>query len=209
LPRPQRVIIRVLNMRVQPGHVGQFNALMRRLIDELRGQRGLEYVKLARRLEADGGQEVILFEEWRDPDSMYAWVGHDLTRPRLPVGARGVISALTVGHYEALDIPGPAEPPEDVERPAPRRRRGRRGSDDRRAFVDRAEVELRVIRDPDGDLLEQGALDVRDREHLAGEQLVEDDGWLRDRGTAFAEVVEHRVDRLQGREIGAHDDDDV
>ena len=60
------MIIRVLNMRVQPGHVDQFNALMRRHIDELRGQRGLEYVKLARRLEADGGQEVILFEEWRD-----------------------------------------------------------------------------------------------------------------------------------------------
>jgi heme-degrading monooxygenase HmoA len=112
------VIVRVLNMRVQPGHVGQFNALMRRHIDELARQRGLEYVKLARRLEADGGQEVVLFEEWRDPDSMYAWVGHDLTRPRLPPGTREVITTLTVAHFEALDIMGSPEPPVDVERPA-------------------------------------------------------------------------------------------
>jgi heme-degrading monooxygenase HmoA len=111
------VIIRVLNMRVQPGHVGQFNALMRRHIDELRAQRGLEYVKLARRLEADGGEEVVLFEEWRDPDSMYGWVGHDLTRPRLPPGTREVITALTVAHYEALDVVTPPEPPVDAERP--------------------------------------------------------------------------------------------
>jgi heme-degrading monooxygenase HmoA len=111
------VIIRVLNMRVQPGRVGQFNALMRRHIDELRAQRGLEYVKLARRLEPDGGQEVVLFEEWRDPDSMYGWVGHDLTQPRLPPGSQEVINSLTVGHYEGLDIVGPPEPPVDVERP--------------------------------------------------------------------------------------------
>ncbi|HYN70647.1 MAG TPA: antibiotic biosynthesis monooxygenase family protein [Candidatus Eisenbacteria bacterium] len=113
------MIVRVLNMRVQPGHVGQFNALMRRLIDELRAQRGIEYVKLARRLEADGGEEVVLFEEWRDPDSMYGWVGHDLMRPRLPAGSEEVISALTVAHYEALDIVvGPPDVPVEVERPA-------------------------------------------------------------------------------------------
>ena len=112
------MIVRVLNMHVQPGRVGQFNALMRRHIDELRAQRGLEYVKLARRLEADGGEEVVLFEEWRDPDSMYGWVGHDLTKPRLPPGTREVITTLTVAHYEALDIVGTPDPPVDVEQPA-------------------------------------------------------------------------------------------
>jgi heme-degrading monooxygenase HmoA len=111
------VIVRVLNMRVQPGRVGHFNALMRRHLDELRGQRGLEYVKLARRLEPDGGEEVVLFEEWRDPDSMYGWVGHDLTRPRLPPGSQEVMSSVSVNHYEALDIVGLPEPPVDVERP--------------------------------------------------------------------------------------------
>ena len=111
------MIVRVLNMRVQPGHVGQFNALMRRHINELRVQRGLEYVKLARRLEVDGGEDVLLFEEWRDPDSMYGWVGHDLTQPRLPPGSREVISSITVAHYEAIDV-GPPDPPVDVERPA-------------------------------------------------------------------------------------------
>lgn len=107
----------MLNMHVQPGRVGQFNALMRRHIDDLRTQRGLEYVKLARRLEPDGGEEVVLFEEWRDPDSMYGWVGHDLTQPRLPRGSREVLTSFTVAHYEALDS-APSEPPVDVEQPA-------------------------------------------------------------------------------------------
>ena len=48
---------------------------MRKLLPIMREQPGLVYLKLARRLEADGGEEVVLFEEWRDPDSVYAWAG--------------------------------------------------------------------------------------------------------------------------------------
>jgi heme-degrading monooxygenase HmoA len=106
------VIVRVLTARVRAARVGQFNAAMRKLLPIMREQPGLEYLKLARRLEPDGGEEVVLFEEWRDPDSVYAWAGHDLTRPRLLPAAQEAAEEVTVAHYEALDID-----PEDLSAP--------------------------------------------------------------------------------------------
>jgi quinol monooxygenase YgiN len=98
------VIVRVLTARVRAPRVGQFNAAMRKLLPVMREQPGLVYLKLARRLEPDGGEEVVLFEEWRDPDSVYAWAGQDLTRPRLLPAAAEAADSVTVAHYEALDI---------------------------------------------------------------------------------------------------------
>lgn len=98
------MIVRVLTAQVAPGRVGQFNVSMRRQLAILRDQPGLVYVKLARRLERGGGEEVVLFEEWRDPDSVYAWAGDDLSRPRLLPAAFEAASEITVTHYEALDI---------------------------------------------------------------------------------------------------------
>jgi heme-degrading monooxygenase HmoA len=98
------LIVRVLTARVRPGRVGQFNHAMRQLQDEMRTQPGLVYVKLARRLQADGGEEVVLFEEWRDPDSVYAWAGQDLSQPRLVPGAFEAAESIAVMHYEALDL---------------------------------------------------------------------------------------------------------
>lgn len=98
------VIVRVLTARVRPGRVGQFNVAMRRQLAILRDQPGLVYVKLARRLDSDGGEEVLLFEEWRDPDSVYTWAGEDLSRPRLLPAAQEAAEEVSVAHYEALDI---------------------------------------------------------------------------------------------------------
>jgi hypothetical protein len=97
------VIVRVLRMKARAGKVGAFNALFRRQVALLREQPGLEYVKLARRLDADGGQDAVLFEEWRDAASLYAWIGPNLTKPRLVPGARELIDELVVAHYEALE----------------------------------------------------------------------------------------------------------
>jgi len=102
------VIVRILTAQVKPGRVSHFNAVIRQQLPILREQAGLVYVKLARRLEADGGEIVILFEEWRDPDSVYAWAGPDLSRPRLPEGAEESLVDLQVVHYESLDM-NPAE----------------------------------------------------------------------------------------------------
>jgi hypothetical protein len=61
------VIVRVLAARVSEQNAGEFNNLLRKQLDELRDQPGLVYAKLARRLGADGAEEVMLFEEWRRP----------------------------------------------------------------------------------------------------------------------------------------------
>jgi hypothetical protein len=92
--------------------VGAFNALFRRQVALLREQDGLLYVKLARRLQADGGEEAVLFEEWQDAASLYAWVGPNLGEPRLIPGVRELVEEVHVAHYEALSDdtePSPVE----------------------------------------------------------------------------------------------------
>lgn len=97
------MIVRVLRARIRPGKVGAFNAIFRQQVPLLKEQPGLVYVKLARRLQPDGGEDVVLFEEWLDAASLYAWVGPNLMEPRLVPGAKELIDELVVAHYEALD----------------------------------------------------------------------------------------------------------
>lgn len=87
---------------MRAGRVGAFNALFRRQVGLLKEQAGLVYVKLARRLQSNGGEEAVLFEEWQDAASLYAWVGPNLTEPRLIPGVRELIDEVHVAHYEAL-----------------------------------------------------------------------------------------------------------
>jgi quinol monooxygenase YgiN len=104
---PSAVIVRVLTATVSQETSGRVHVLMREQLPLLREYDGLVYVKLARHL--DGNQEeIILFEEWRDVASMYAWTGPDLQRPRLLPGAEDLITDLRITHYEALDV----DPPE-------------------------------------------------------------------------------------------------
>jgi antibiotic biosynthesis monooxygenase len=109
------MIVRVLRARVRAGKVGAFNALFRGQVTLVREQPGLVYVKLARRLQPDGSEEAILFEEWEDAASLYAWVGPNLNEPRLVPGSRELIDELLVSHYEALDKE--AEAPRAAEAP--------------------------------------------------------------------------------------------
>ena len=69
------MIVRVLRAKIRPGKVGAFNVLFRAQVPLLKEQPGLVYVKLARRLQPDGSEEAVLFEEWLDAASLYAWVG--------------------------------------------------------------------------------------------------------------------------------------
>jgi hypothetical protein len=98
------VIVRVLTARVLPKHAGQFNELLRGQLAELREQPGLVYVKLARRFDENGDQEVVLFEEWRTPSDLWTWTRGRLAQPRLLPGTEELIDNLTITHYEALDV---------------------------------------------------------------------------------------------------------
>ncbi len=97
------MIVRVLRARVRAGKVSAFNAVFRHQVELLREQPGLVYVKLARRLHPDGSQDAVLFEDWQDAASLYAWVGPNLAEPRLVAGSAELIDELIVAHYEALD----------------------------------------------------------------------------------------------------------
>ena len=97
------MIVRVLTANVQINRSGQLHELMRRQLPLLRSYEGLVYVKLARRMEAQT-EQIVLIEEWQDAQSMYAWTGPDLSVARLLPGSAELIDQLTVTHYEALDI---------------------------------------------------------------------------------------------------------
>jgi hypothetical protein len=105
------VIVRVLRANVKANKVAAFDALLRSQVELMRDQPGLRYVKLARRIAADGSEEVVLFEEWKDAASLYEWVGPNLAEPRLVPGARPLINTIDVAHYEALDLLEGEEPP--------------------------------------------------------------------------------------------------
>ena len=99
-----RVIVRILTARVPRENVGPFNDLLRAQLGELRLQPGLVYAKLARRLNEDHGEEVVLVEEWRTPSDLFEWTHGRLTKPRLLPGTEDLIHDLTISHYEALDL---------------------------------------------------------------------------------------------------------
>ena len=98
------MIVRVLTARVLPKHAPRFNDLLRGQLAELREQPGLVYVKLARRFDDTGEQEVVLFEEWRTPSDLWQWTRGRLGQPRLLPGTEELIDNLTITHYEALDL---------------------------------------------------------------------------------------------------------
>ena len=105
------MIVRVLTARVLPGHAARFNDLLRGQLAELREQPGLVYVKLARRFDDTGLQEVVLFEEWRTPSDLWQWTRGRLGQARLLPGTEALIDNLTITHYEALDLD-----PEELEK---------------------------------------------------------------------------------------------
>ena len=98
------VIVRILTARVPRQNVGPFNDLLRAQLAELREQPGLVYAKLARRLDENEGEEVVLVEEWRTPPDLFAWTRGRLTKPRLLPGTEDLVQNVTVAHYEALDL---------------------------------------------------------------------------------------------------------
>jgi hypothetical protein len=98
------MIVRILTAHVPRQNVGPFNDLLRAQLGELKDQPGLVYVKLARRLTENQGEEVVLVEEWRTPFELFQWTRGRLTMPRLLPGTEALVEDLVITHYEALDL---------------------------------------------------------------------------------------------------------
>jgi antibiotic biosynthesis monooxygenase (ABM) superfamily enzyme len=103
---PFVVIVRVLRARIKPSKIAAFDAVFRSQVALMRKQPGIKYVKFARRIQPDGTEDAVLFEEWQDSASLYAWVGPNLTEPRLVPGVRARVDGIEVAHYEAIDDDG-------------------------------------------------------------------------------------------------------
>ena len=97
------MIVRVLTASVPFERAAALNDKLRQQLPILREQPGLVYVKLARLVGPDD-EEVLLFEEWRDTASLYAWAGPTITKARLLPGTEDLVTRLVVTHYEALDV---------------------------------------------------------------------------------------------------------
>lgn len=97
------MIVRILTARVPQRHAAAFEAVLRAQLPLMREHEGLVYLKLARQAHRDY-DDVLLFEEWRDAASLYAWAGPHVHKPRLLPGAEGLAEAVEVTHYEALDM---------------------------------------------------------------------------------------------------------
>lgn len=93
-----------MTARVPNANIGAFNELLRAQLAELRSQPGLVYGKLARRLEDDGGEEVVLVEEWRTSADLLEWTEGQLNRSRLLPGTEALVEDLIITHYEAIDL---------------------------------------------------------------------------------------------------------
>lgn len=97
------MIVRVLRARIKASKIAAFDAVFRSQVALIRKQPGIKYVKFARRIQPDGTEDAVLFEEWEDPSSMYAWVGPNLAEPRLVPGVKALVENVEVAHYETLD----------------------------------------------------------------------------------------------------------
>jgi len=99
------VIVRVLRATIRPSRVAAFDVLFRQQVALMRAQPGIAYVTFARHIQPDGGEDAVLFEDWEDAASLYAWVGPDLTAPRLMPGVRELLDSIEVAHYEVVGEP--------------------------------------------------------------------------------------------------------
>ncbi len=97
------MIVRLVTATVKAERAATFNELMRAQLPALRRSPGLVYVKLARRIRGDS-EEVLLYEEWRDTESLYGWAGPEISKARLAPAAAELVTSVSIVHYEALDI---------------------------------------------------------------------------------------------------------
>jgi hypothetical protein len=95
------VIVRVFTGRVAARREGDFNASLRKRLNDIKTQPGNVYVKFARKIEGDR-ERVILITEWATPGDLYVWAEGDVSKPRMV--DLELLDEWQVEHWEALDL---------------------------------------------------------------------------------------------------------
>lgn len=99
------MIIRLVRARIAPGRSADFHAQVRAEgLPHLLAGPGLVGLHIGRRDE-DGEEIAILVSVWRDWETLTSTLGEDATRPYLLTLESGLVTSVTVEHFEALELP--------------------------------------------------------------------------------------------------------
>jgi hypothetical protein len=110
MPFPQRgetdrMIVRVLNVRIAPGRGAEFHAFVREHgLPRIQAHPGLVSANVGRR--TDGPDEfAIVVTVWRDWEALTEALGPDPSQPYMYTPESGLAAVATVEHFEAIDLP--------------------------------------------------------------------------------------------------------
>jgi heme-degrading monooxygenase HmoA len=96
------VIVRVFEARLVAGAEAAFEAALTDDIAAARRQPGLVSIRWGRRIE-EGDTRVLVVSEWRDLESVQAWLGPRYLQPRYAPGEDALVREARVRHYEGLE----------------------------------------------------------------------------------------------------------
>ena len=101
------MIIRLVRARIAPGRSADFHAQVRdEGLPHLLAGPGLVGLHIGRRDE-DGEELAVLVSVWRDWETLTSTLGEDATRPYLLTPESGLVTSVTVEHFEALELAAP------------------------------------------------------------------------------------------------------
>ena len=112
------MIIRVLNVKIEPDRGADFHAFIRdRGLPRIQAHPGLISAHVGRR--TDGGHEVaIVVTVWKDWDALTDALGPDPSQPYLLTPDTGLVVSSQVEHFEAIDLPLSPQPEPGPDAPA-------------------------------------------------------------------------------------------
>jgi heme-degrading monooxygenase HmoA len=102
---PDRMIVRVLSVRIGKDRGPEFHAFMReRGLPRIQQHPGLISVNVGRR--TDGPDEfAIIVTVWSNWDALTDALGPDPFQPYLAAPESGLVESATVEHFEAIELP--------------------------------------------------------------------------------------------------------
>jgi hypothetical protein len=100
-----RMIVRVLSVRIAPDRGAEFHAFVReRGLPRIQAHPGLVSANVGRRTEGPD-EFAIVVTVWRDWEALTEALGPDPSQPYMFTPESGLVAVATVEHFEAIDLP--------------------------------------------------------------------------------------------------------